>query len=62
MWAFEQRLEWCKMEVIAESGGRAVGREKRNSKGRKEACLMNSKISVAGSQEDGREDAKEQLV
>ena len=50
------------MEVIAESGVRAVGREKRNSKGRKEACLMNSKISVAGSQEDGREDAKEQLV
>ena len=50
MWAFEQRLEWCKVEVIAESGGRAIGREKRNSKGLKEACLMNRKISVAGSQ------------
>lgn len=62
-WAFEQRLEWHKVEAVAESGGRAVGRE-RNSKGMKEACWMNSNQCdrVTVTEEDGRKDAKEQLM
>lgn len=42
-------LNDAKIQAVAKSGVRAVGREKRKSKGLKKVCLRNSKISVAGS-------------
>lgn len=42
-------LNDAKIQAIAKSGVRAVGREKRKSIGLKKACLRSSKISVAGS-------------
>lgn len=42
-------LNDAKIQAFAKCGVRAVGREKRKSKGLKKVCLRNSKISVAGS-------------